>query len=316
MIDNNEAFRQALNEILDMDSKGVRADDLGRAARIARAALNAETLQLAPKTPKGHEEKCDAQWDQYLLNLNDMPASPYEAFRAAWFRVQAVQQTSEPFQQRVQPWMKECFGSKISADAIERNHRFLEESLELVQACDCTKSEAHQLVDYVFNRLVGDPPQEVGGVMVTLAALCLAQGLDMHDCGEVELSRIMQPEVMRHIREKQASKPRNSPLPESVQQASEAQEPIGEVVALGDGSATVGLYDDNLKIGDLVYTAQPAQAVTLTDEVRTMVLNDFVERIALGPNDEAAIGAYETLAELIAISSRLLSGSAIKKEPK
>lgn len=123
------------------------------------------------------------------------------------------------FQQRVQPWLLECFGAEIAADRMERNHRFMEESLELVQSLGCTASEAHQLVDYVFGRPVGDPPQEVGGVMVTLAALCLANGLDMHDAGEVELARISVPVLVAKIRAKQAAKPKHSPLPESAPSA-------------------------------------------------------------------------------------------------
>ncbi|NVE01247.1 hypothetical protein HUX62_24795 [Massilia sp. BJB1822] len=115
------------------------------------------------------------------------------------------------FQQRVHPWMIACFGPMIAGDREERNHRFLEEALELVQACGCTASEAHQLVDYVYGRPVGDPPQEVGGVMVTLAALCLAQTLDMHQCGETELARIWT--KVEQIRAKQAAKPKHSPLP-------------------------------------------------------------------------------------------------------
>lgn len=118
------------------------------------------------------------------------------------------------FQQRVAPWMQACFGPVISSDTVERNHRFLEEALELVQALGCTSHEAHQLVEYVYNRPVGDPPQEVGGVMVTLAALCLANGIDMHSAGETELVRILRPEVMDKIRAKQAAKPKHSPLPE------------------------------------------------------------------------------------------------------
>jgi len=122
----------------------------------------------------------------------------------------------EPFQARVQPWMMECFGAEISADGAERNHRFLEESLELVQACGCTASEAHQLVDYVYGRPVGERAQEVGGVMVTLAALCLAQGLDMHAAGETELARIWT--KVEAIRAKQAAKPKHSPLPAAAPQ--------------------------------------------------------------------------------------------------
>jgi NTP pyrophosphatase (non-canonical NTP hydrolase) len=122
---------------------------------------------------------------------------------------------SNTFQSRVQPWLMACFGKSIAYDETERNHRFLEEALELAQACDCTESEAHQLVEYVFNRPIGDKPQEVGGVMVTLAALCLAHDMDMHQSGETELSRIWT--RMEQIRAKQASKPKHSPLPGTVE---------------------------------------------------------------------------------------------------
>lgn len=118
------------------------------------------------------------------------------------------------FQTRVQPWMMACFGPEISSDGIERNHRFLEESLELVQSLGCTADEAHQLVDYVYARPEGRPYQEVGGVMVTLAALCLARGLDMHAAGETELTRIWT--KVEQIRAKQAAKPKHSPLPSYV----------------------------------------------------------------------------------------------------
>lgn len=121
---------------------------------------------------------------------------------------------NKPLQSRVADWMAACFGPEISSDRIERNHRFLEEALELVQACGCTKSEARQLVDYVYDRPQGDINQEVGGVMITLAALCLANSFDVHAAGEIELVRIW--EKIDKIRAKQAAKPRHSPLPESV----------------------------------------------------------------------------------------------------
>ncbi len=119
---------------------------------------------------------------------------------------------SGSFQERVAPWMLACFGYQISSDQQERNHRFLEEALELVQASGCSASEAHQLVDYVYGRDVGEINQEVGGVMVTLAAHCLAHGIDMHDAGETELKRIWT--KVEKIRAKQAAKPQHSPLPQ------------------------------------------------------------------------------------------------------
>ncbi len=116
------------------------------------------------------------------------------------------------FQKSVKHWMLKCFGLEVSNDIKERNHRFLEESLELVQAAYCTKSEAHQLVEYVFNRPVGDLDQEVGGVMVTLAAFCSAHGANMQHCGLVELDRAYL--NMDKIREKQKMKPKFSALPD------------------------------------------------------------------------------------------------------
>lgn len=125
------------------------------------------------------------------------------------------------FQARVQPWLMECFGAMIAGDREERNHRFFEEAGELVQACGMSASEAHQLVDYVWNRPVGDKHQEVGGVMVTLAALCLANELDMHAAAETELARIWT--KVEAIRAKQAAKPKHSPLPIAAPPAASAE---------------------------------------------------------------------------------------------
>jgi len=117
-----------------------------------------------------------------------------------------------PFQSRVADWMQACFGPEISDDITERCHRFFEEATELVQAKHMTRSEAHQLVDYVYDRPLGEPHQEVGGVMVTLAALCLAADLDMDANAETELARVWT--KIENIRAKQAAKPKHSPLPE------------------------------------------------------------------------------------------------------
>lgn len=138
------------------------------------------------------------------------------------------------FQKRVAVWMMECFSMDVCRDTTERNHRFLEEAIELVQALGCSASEAHQLVDYVFGRPLGDAPQEVGGVMVTLAALCIAVGMDMDAAAETELARIWT--KIDQIRAKQSSKPKHSPLPSN----SPIEDVLREVADLKkwDGSPT------------------------------------------------------------------------------
>jgi hypothetical protein len=119
----------------------------------------------------------------------------------------------ETFQDRIWNWMLDCFNLEIALDQLERSDRFLEEALELVQSGNYSAARAHTLVDYVFNRQKGEMPQEVGGVMVTLAAFCCAHGIDAALEGEIELFRINQPETIQKIRAKQAAKPKGSALP-------------------------------------------------------------------------------------------------------
>ena len=116
------------------------------------------------------------------------------------------------FQGRVKPWMMACFGEKISGNVQERGDRFLEEALELLQANGYDPLRIATLRDYVWSRPIGDRRQEVGGVMITLAAYCLAMDIDMHREGEDELARIWG--KIEQIRAKQASKPNSyTPLP-------------------------------------------------------------------------------------------------------
>lgn len=88
----------------------------------------------------------------------------------------------------------------------ERNHRFLEEALELVQACNCSKEEAHALVDFVFDRPTGELHQEIGGVILTLSVLCSVWRLNWEKCAEIELERVWK--NIDKIKEKQKTKPK------------------------------------------------------------------------------------------------------------
>ncbi|WP_245316343.1 hypothetical protein [Mesorhizobium wenxiniae] len=127
------------------------------------------------------------------------------------------------FQDRVQPWMMACFGAEISGDKVERGDRLLEEVLELLQSGGYDPARVVALRDYVWSRPAGEPSQEVGGVQVTLAAYCLAFGLNMHEAGETELARIWT--KVEKIRAKQAAKPVGSALPV----AAPVQAPIAPV---------------------------------------------------------------------------------------
>lgn len=114
---------------------------------------------------------------------------------------------AEDFQRRVEQWCLVCFGPEMTMDRNERNHRFLEESLELVQSLGYTKDQAHGMVDYVFSRPKGEPSQELGGVVVTLNALATAFPMPVGYCGEKELTRVW--DRIDEIRAKQRAKPRS-----------------------------------------------------------------------------------------------------------
>lgn len=220
------------------------------------------------------------------------------------------------FQNRVAPWMMSCFGSEVSRDRTERSHRFLEEALELVQAATCTASEAHQLVDYVFSRPVGELSQEVGGVMVTLAALCLEQGVDMHVAGETELARVWT--KIDVIRAKHAAKPKHSPLPGASDSARATlpdafwealQRLIENAITQGpasmDDAMLVGRYRDALAMLAAPAVARPAPRAPLPlmhqafRTTETMGVPECIYRMIFGFPSLAALQAAE--AEWIAL---------------
>lgn len=216
----------------------------------------------------------------------------------------------ETFQERVQPWLMACFGEMIAGDREERNHRFLEEALELVQACGCTASEAHQLVDYVYGRPIGEPAQEVGGVMVTLAALCLANGLDMHANGETELARIWT--KVEAIRAKQAAKPKHSPLPMATHPVEGLTGGEGDEDApctdCGDTGTTLqterrcSCDAGTLTASPSTHATDAASPATLKDRARAIVMEhgDF-------PPDAVRAGLFDNTAIMDAVMAALAS---------
>ena len=91
------------------------------------------------------------------------------------------------FQDRVLAWLSHTFPREVVIDKRERGFRFCEESLELVQSLGITRDEVLELVDYVYSRQVGSVKEEVGGVGITLASVCIASGVSMESCFDDEL---------------------------------------------------------------------------------------------------------------------------------
>ena len=118
------------------------------------------------------------------------------------------------FQRRVHQWIMTCFGVEVGRDTVERGDRFLEEALELVQAAGHSKERVLSLVEYVYNRPVGEVSQEVGGVMNTLAAFCNAHNVEMEYAAYQEMDRVEKPDMMAKIKAKHAGKPKGSALPQ------------------------------------------------------------------------------------------------------
>lgn len=118
--------------------------------------------------------------------------------------IDAAHADAGSYQQRVAKWMSVCFADDVCKDIQERGDRLLEETLEYLQAHGYDPARVATLTQYVYSRPVGEPKQELGGVMVTLAAHANAVGLDMQGCGEVELNRVWG--LIDKIRAKQASK--------------------------------------------------------------------------------------------------------------
>lgn len=175
--------------------------------RLIDAVRSIAKLLLAAESADEERMAWEATTPCYVRFVSDARYRKFSPEVQCWYKPIG----SASFQSRVQPWMQACFGPEISADRVERCDRFIEEALELTQAIGYSADRAHALVDYVFGREVGDPHQEVGGVMVTLAALCLACDLDIDRAAEDELARIWT--KVDAIRAKQAAKPTGSALP-------------------------------------------------------------------------------------------------------
>lgn len=88
-------------------------------------------------------------------------------------------------------WAARCFGEAHVKNFAIRSLRTLEESIELAQALNVSRELAHKAVDEVYNRPVGDPEQEMGGVLHTMNILCESWGVEPDEIAERELRRCL-----------------------------------------------------------------------------------------------------------------------------
>lgn len=115
-----------------------------------------------------------SETERYKLNLQVLVELPRDT-------VQAV----------AADWCKNAFGVEHATNIEQRAVRFLEEAIELYQACGGQEAMAYRLVEYNFKKPLGDPYQEMGGVGVTLLALSAAIGKSADDAEKVELARVL-----------------------------------------------------------------------------------------------------------------------------
>jgi NTP pyrophosphatase (non-canonical NTP hydrolase) len=88
-------------------------------------------------------------------------------------------------------WGTKAFGADQMTSIPQRAARFLEEAIELAQACDLDKTMAHKLIDYIYDRPPGERRQELGGVGVTVMALAEALGESADECEAAEVERVL-----------------------------------------------------------------------------------------------------------------------------
>ena len=91
------------------------------------------------------------------------------------------------FQRLITIWGDKCFGQEVNRDKRIRRNVFMEEASELFQSLGGTEEEAMEIVRSIFERPVGEPYREFGGVMVTTALLAEAHGQSIETLAMAEL---------------------------------------------------------------------------------------------------------------------------------
>lgn len=87
-------------------------------------------------------------------------------------------------------WVKRTFGQQTLTKE-ERYRRFIEEAVELGQALDIPSQDIIRIVEVVYSKPKGIISQEIGGVGLTLEALCAFLHFSLYYETEYEFNRVL-----------------------------------------------------------------------------------------------------------------------------
>jgi NTP pyrophosphatase (non-canonical NTP hydrolase) len=88
-------------------------------------------------------------------------------------------------------WAIRAFGADHVSDVRVRALRAAEEVVELAQSVGVERDLVHRLVDTVYGRPPGEPPQELGGSLLTLVVLARVLDEDPEELFEREVLRVL-----------------------------------------------------------------------------------------------------------------------------
>lgn len=158
--------------------------------------------------------------DKWIVNYTDQRHLMRDT--AAYLSALSSIKGKPSFQDRVAAAHVALF-AEDPTDVPERAARFFEESNETCQSFGMTREEAHALVDYTYDRPMGDQKKEIGSVSLTLTSLCVVAGYDRSECEEADLEKLVRPETIARIRAKRATRHGRGPLPGLDPSPTEAQ---------------------------------------------------------------------------------------------
>lgn len=143
---------------------------------------NGAEVQLprdCPGVPMTEEQKLAVQNDQL------------DFYKGRWWRSDVEDDLGlKEVEQRVDIWLRDCVGDDVAENLDERNHRFCEEALELLQACGYKLKDVMSMAAHVFEK---EPSTDIAGecadVLFVFFPLIKARDIDLGTAFRTALDR-------------------------------------------------------------------------------------------------------------------------------